>query len=221
MHSREGEIRIIADFAAQAEHYCAFIESLKTNKSGDLYLTLEELLAHLYTAILPVDKCCHPIEKEKYESLRLSSSERGSIQVAIAEAVRKESAELFELHGSDRDRLDFVGKFTATRAELLFDDLTDIYTDLKNGLRLWEQQTPETIAEATWNWRFFSKHIGVTICSELARRYTRYGIDWIRIESLVLQHSALQSEYPIAATCQVARLLVNRSTTRTLAACGY
>jgi len=37
---------------------------------------------------------------------------------------------------------------------MLFDDLTDIYRELRDGLALWKEATPDAQAEAAWQWRF-------------------------------------------------------------------
>jgi len=41
----------------------------------------------------------------------------------------------------------------ATRAEMLWDDLADIYHDLQMGLHHWQSGTPQGRETAAWEWR--------------------------------------------------------------------
>lgn len=47
------------------------------------------------------------------------------------------------------------------RASMLWDDLADIYRDLRHGLDLYALGDSENVAEAVWQWRFgYENHWG-------------------------------------------------------------
>ncbi len=49
----------------------------------------------------------------------------------------------------------------AIRSDMLWDDLADMYRDLRCGLRLWDMGTVESRIEASWAWRFnYENHWG-------------------------------------------------------------
>jgi hypothetical protein len=55
------------------------------------------------------------------------------------------------------------------RASILWDDLVDIYRDLRHGLDLYAIGDPEHIAEAVWVWRFgYENHWGAHLFRALA-----------------------------------------------------
>ena len=80
---------------------------------------------------------------------------------AVADSIATETSALLEQHADDEAEL--------TRATMLWDDLTDIYRDIKNGLRLFNMETPDAGLEAVWEWRFgYENHWGCDLMRALA-----------------------------------------------------
>lgn len=67
------------------------------------------------------------------------------LSVEISQAISGAYPGLMNEHADDLEE--------QTRALMLWDDLTDIYLDLRHGLDLYAVGDPDHIAEAFWQWR--------------------------------------------------------------------
>jgi hypothetical protein len=72
---------------------------------------------------------------------------------SIADSIATEASALVEQHVDNEQEL--------IRVAMLWDDLADIYRDLKNGLRLFDLGTQDATLQAIWDWRFgYENHWG-------------------------------------------------------------
>lgn len=147
-------------FAELAGRYCAFVESLRDGRVSNLYSSLERFHAEIYAAILLVDKEV-PLDKKvsrrtqrTFDNIRMSHDEWRDLACAIAKTTGKETAELIAWHESLRGEDKSGDDYEVIRASMLWDDLADIYRDLRHGLQLWKLDTPAAQAQAAWEWRF-------------------------------------------------------------------
>ena len=161
MSISQDNLDALSAVAVLAEEYCSFIESLQNGRPAKLYHTLEALLARLHLAILPVEKEVTHEEHPEFEELDMAHEQLSNIARLVRKTVGAEAAGLMAwheelLHQDDRD----LG-YCATRAEMLDDDLADIYSELLYGLALWKIGTADAQAEAAWQWRFgYEAHWG-------------------------------------------------------------
>ncbi|HET6427881.1 MAG TPA: DUF5063 domain-containing protein [Phycisphaerae bacterium] len=157
----EANLSALSAFAALAEEYCTFIESLRSGRPARLYGTLEELLARIHLGILPVEIEMPEKEHRRFQKVRMTDDQYSEAARMIGEAVGKESAALATWHDELRPSDQTGDDYCATRAFMLWDDLADIYRDLHNGVALWKLDTPDALAEAAWEWRFgYESHWG-------------------------------------------------------------
>ena len=144
----------LTNFAAAAESYIAFINSFANARPDKLYTALESHLADLHAAILPVVAGSNEKRHRKLEKIGMSHKQWSVIANHIAEHIAPEVGELFELHNDARPIEELHYQSPAMRADMLFDDLADIYRDIHTGLTLWKLDTPESKIEASWQWRY-------------------------------------------------------------------
>jgi len=149
----------LKDLAVCTKRYCDFIESLGDNPQANLYTILEELLSEVQTAVLPIQK---QASSKEFKTHRLDKSQYKEVTKNISRATSARSDELYASFASERKGDDdWISKSNMVRVDMFFDDLADIYHDLKNGLILWDIHTPEAIDAASWEWRFgYENHWG-------------------------------------------------------------
>jgi hypothetical protein len=154
----------LSAFAEPAADFCAFIDSLQNEKPNHLYTSLELLLARLMASILPVRSELGPEDKGEFDKLRMTHQDWKQIVDVVGEAMSAELRALFELQGGYdvyKPGADASDQYEARRAEMLWDDLADIYRDLRYGLDLWQLGKAESMAEAAWQWRWgYENHWG-------------------------------------------------------------
>jgi hypothetical protein len=173
-------LHALSNFAAVANEYCKFVDSWHDGRPAKLYSKLEELLARLHVAILPVEQETPDRKRRKFEKLEMTRNQYYAITKVIGATVGQEAVPLFEMHLGTRPEADEVQKWLASRAEMLDDDLTDIYRDLHNGLEFWEVNTLDGQIEAAWQWRFqyeahWGKHLFNAMTTIHEARYRLYA----------------------------------------------
>ena len=83
------------------------------------------------------------------------------ISEQIAQITNEMTNQLYEWHQECWKTAKLNDNYCAIRASMLWDDLADIYLDLKSGLMYWEIDTEESKIEASWEWRNgFDTHWG-------------------------------------------------------------
>jgi hypothetical protein len=134
----------ILRFAYDAHSFCAFVDSLITAKPADCYTQLLRVLSSL--AASGNDLPFATPEPKVAEDLRMTEEEFSRLSRSISGAVFPEANELVERYLDDENEL--------TRAFMLWDDLADIYRDLKDGLTLFALATSDARSAAIGNWQF-------------------------------------------------------------------
>ncbi len=148
-------------FAIVAGAFCDFVDSLRDGPPENFYTQLELLLARLHVSILPVMTEMNDPETKQPESARLTLEDWNIISKQIAQITNKETSQLVQWHQECWKTAKPKDNYCAVRASMLWDDLADIYLDLKRGLMLWATDTDASKTEAAWEWRFgFDTHWG-------------------------------------------------------------
>lgn len=150
----EDNLNAWAEFSGLAEEYCTLIESLKHGRPPHFYHSLESSLARLYAAILPLEKAMPEKEHPEFDERDLSHDQWRHVAGWIEKAVADEESELVVWH----EDVDGDDEHIITRSATLWDDLADVYRDLKNGLARWTIRTPDAQADAARQWRFGYEH---------------------------------------------------------------
>ncbi len=157
------------EFALVASEYCGFIESLSDDRPQNFYTQLELLLARLHISILtvladpdlPVLSDPDAPETEPAGSVQKGLKQWETVSQQVAKVTNEQTNRLYDWHIDSWNTKDPVDNYCAIRASMLWDDLADIYGELKNGLMLWSINTNESKSEASWKWRFgFESHWG-------------------------------------------------------------
>jgi hypothetical protein len=149
----------VLQFVCHARDYCRLIESFADGKPPALYAQLLSFLSNLAASgvAIPFDMP----ETELKDDLRMTHQAWSAVAKTISVAVHDEVSALIEHHAADDDEL--------PRLAMFWDDLADIYRDLKHGLRLFEIGTPNGRSEAIWEWRFgYENHWGTHLMRALA-----------------------------------------------------
>jgi len=144
MDDAEREQRI-ATFHRSAVEFCDFIDGIEEGKHPRLYEDLLRLLTQLAAtglALPPRGDC----GEADYNEMSLSSEARQRVSRAIGNATASAVDELTADAEEDDPE--------AQRAFMLWDDLADIYIELKNGLVIFALGADDPKAEAAWQWRF-------------------------------------------------------------------
>jgi hypothetical protein len=131
-------------FAQDAQSFCAFVDSLVTGKPADCYSRLLRILSSLAASGNDLPRATP--EPEFARDLRLTHEQWSRLATAIGDALAPEASVLVKRYSDDEKEL--------TRAFMLWDDLTDIYRDLKDGLNLFAVATSDARSAAIGNWRF-------------------------------------------------------------------
>jgi hypothetical protein len=152
----------LSAFASVAAEYCDLIDSLRAGRPENLYRQLEGLLPRLQAAILPVETEMASRKHPEFKKLELTQDQWSDLAKVVGAAVGKESMSLYVEHGGAKPDANAFEQVDSTRAEMIWDDLTEIYRDLHNGLALWGLKTSDAMAQAAWEWRFgYEAHWGV------------------------------------------------------------
>jgi hypothetical protein len=153
--------KALVAFASAAGEYCRLVDSFHDGRPASLYAKLEELLARLLSAIVPAEKETPGRSLREYKELAMTQEQYYDLARIIGGVVGQDAAALFQTHGGAKRDATEAEKYCAARAEMLSDDLADIYRDLRHGLSLWELDTPDAQAAAAWQWRFnYEAHWG-------------------------------------------------------------
>ncbi len=142
----------IERFYRDAKDYCAFIDSFAQGKPDHLYEKLLYLLSTLSKDVLdlPFDM---PDDDKHHDKHDVSHDEWHDIANLIGKVISAELMRLTERHEGDEDGI--------SRAETLWDDISDIYRDLARGIRLYEIGTSNEVAGAIWEWKWgYENHWG-------------------------------------------------------------
>ena len=153
----DANLEVLSAFAEIAAEFCRFIDSLRAGKPKNLYTTLEAILPRLQQGILPVQKEMAEQKHPEFDALRMTHEQWEDIADVIGKTVAPETKDLSSWHEenlSDDPGVANLAECAATHAMMLWDDLADIYRDLQDGLSLWRTGTPDSQAEAAWQWRW-------------------------------------------------------------------
>jgi hypothetical protein len=146
------ERRHMDEFHAAASDYCGLFETAKTLGSETFLLRLERTLPRLQAAAVHLN-FQEPDERE-WPDLSLSVEDLQVVAWPVQEVL--EGVDWSRIEGDLHEAM--VGsRFRRPPrwpiALFLYDDLTDIYRDLKPGLRRIEAGGPGAEPEAFWEWR--------------------------------------------------------------------
>lgn len=147
-------LHALSTFACVAAEFCDFIDSMRDGRPAGLYRKLEEILPRLHAGILPVHSEMGERKHPEFDKLGMTHEQWCEVAKTINGVVGKETYALFMHHGGAKPEADYIEKYCASRAEMLWDDLADIYRELHRALTLWKLGDPDAQAEAAWNWRY-------------------------------------------------------------------
>ncbi len=136
--------RQVPMFWEDARAYCELIESLSKGKPSHFYERLLTCMSWLAKSIdeLPRE---YSSTEEKYERCRMSHEEWTELAHQISSVV---NPEIYRLVEADKDNPE-----TVARVCMFWDDLADIYRDLREGICLYGLGTEDGIREAVWQWK--------------------------------------------------------------------
>jgi hypothetical protein len=163
MPSADANLKALVAFAETAAEYCRFIDSLRFGRPERLYTTLEALLPQLHSRILPVRGEMPETKHPEHDALAMTHQQWQETADIVKEVVSSEVHDVSGWHKivSAEESLAAIGEYDANRAEALWDDLADIYRDLRSGLALWRTGALDGRAEASWQWRWcYENHWG-------------------------------------------------------------
>jgi hypothetical protein len=156
----DANLKALAAFAETAAEYCRFIDSLWAGRPERLYSTLEALLLKVHAGILPVQMEMAEEKHPEHGALAMTHEQWRDIADIINVSVCAEIQDVAGWHRSlnTDEAVARLNEYCAGRAEMLWDDLADIYRDLHCGLALWSVSTSDSQAEAAWEWRWRYEH---------------------------------------------------------------
>jgi len=158
MDDAEREHRIAA-FHRSAVEFCDFIDEIDKEEHPHLYEDLLRLLTQLAPTGLALPPCGEGGENE-YEETSLDYEDWRRVADVVGRATAPALKELTADAAEDDP--------DAIRTEMLWDDLADIYRDLRDGLGIFELGTDDAKKEAAWQWRFgYESHWGEHLFSAL------------------------------------------------------
>jgi len=160
MKISEDNLKALSAFSEGASEFCGFIDSLRAGRPDRFYTALEAILPQLQRLILPVREEMAEKKLKARDALAMTHEQWQDIAKVIGEAVRHETHDVAVWHRSIRpnEAVAELSEFEAGSAEMLWDDLADIYRDLRNGLALWKIGDENGRAEAAWAWRWNYAH---------------------------------------------------------------
>ncbi len=141
----------VTTFRDDAAAYCAFVDALRAGRVVEPYTNLLRLLSAIAksASLLPFDMP----EKDRDDAERIDHEQWNRIASEIAAAIGPACDALIAVNAGDED---LVG-----RAPSLWDDLAELYRDLRHGLDLHARGGRDDVAEAIWQWRFgYESHWG-------------------------------------------------------------
>lgn len=151
----EANLKALAAFAEIAAEFCRFIDRFWMGRPEHLYSTLEILLLNLHAGILPVQTETAEREHPEYGALAMAHEQWREIADIIGVSVGPEAHDAATDHRSrTTETTAELVEYNARRAEMLWDDLADIYRDLHDGLALWKMATVDSRIAASWEWRY-------------------------------------------------------------------
>jgi len=161
----DANLKTLAAFAETAEEFCRFIDRFWAGRPERLYTSLETLLLNVHAAILPVQKEMAEQEHPECAALAMTHDQWREIADIISVSVGPESQSMATEHrGLSTEATAGLCEYDAQRAEMLWDDLADIYRDLRRGLALWKMGTVDGRTTASWGWRYnFEIHWGMHV----------------------------------------------------------
>ena len=142
---------LVRAFRDDAQAYCDFVDRWRTGGAPQPFTTLLQLLSNLAKSgvALPFDMA----ERDVEDIERIDHARWQVIAAGINEVTGAACATLTNECTNDEE--------AQLRASMLWDDLADIYRDLRHGLDLYALGDPEHVAEAIWQWRFsYENHWG-------------------------------------------------------------
>jgi hypothetical protein len=143
--------RLLAAFRDDAQAYCDFIDGWHDKGVREPFTNLLRLLSNLAKSgvAIPFDMA----EKDVEYIERIDQARWRTIATEINEVTGLACAALVSEHADDEE--------AQVRASMLWDDLADIYRDLRHGLDLYTLGGSEHLAQAAWQWRFgYESHWG-------------------------------------------------------------
>ncbi|MCE5268919.1 MAG: DUF5063 domain-containing protein [Planctomycetaceae bacterium] len=139
-------------FSEDATAYCELIDSAANGKPPHFYQQLLTSMSRLARSANELPQVCSSEEVE-CGGHRMTHDEWGLLARRLSDVVGREVAELMAT--------DDAKTASSVRAVMLFDDLADIYRDLRDGMRFYCLKTDKGIEEAIWQWRFdYEAHWG-------------------------------------------------------------
>lgn len=139
---------LVIAFRDDARAYCDFIDAWRAGRADEPYSNLLRLLSNLASRGVVI-----PFQMAKKDINAVGGIDHAHWQAIASELANVTSAatkELINKHAQDEESLG--------RASMFFDDLADIYRDLRDGLDLYALGDPDHVAEAAWQWRFGYEH---------------------------------------------------------------
>ncbi|MDN7245549.1 DUF5063 domain-containing protein [Planococcus shenhongbingii] len=128
----------VEEFRIAAAAYCDFIDSCSSFDDKETLIKLLSLVSRLYT------------EAFELPEVELEGEHTIDVDFPLPEVIFQKHNVYKEIFNPYHDTIPVNG--------CLDDDITDIYSDIKNGLLLYEQGHD---AEAVWEWKFsFEVHWG-------------------------------------------------------------
>ncbi len=167
---QKNDLRNATRFADYARKYCCLIESLGERSSEHFFADLMRCLSDLCGSALDIPDCslAHGLGGVSDEDLQskfgMPHEERTVIsrlvEIRVASAVH---GLVPGCAGREDDRIRYL---------MYFDDLSDIYFDLKEGLNVWDDGSSDAMAEAISAWRFgYQSHWGYHLMDALRTTY--------------------------------------------------
>lgn len=150
----ENAQQAVAMFQHDAQAYCRFIDSWRAGDVVAPYTGLLRLLSSLAKSgeLLPLD-FPDQTARDLNDVARIDHRGWQTIAEEISQALGPAVNDLIVYHGDDTE--------SAARAWMFYDDLADIYRDLRHGLDLFVCGDPIHCAAAAWEWRFsYESHWG-------------------------------------------------------------
>ena len=140
----------VTAFYQQAKAYCQFIDAMKDGSDDRPFTHLLELLTNLASSVLQLPADYEAVDVP--EIPRINQDQWSEIARAINSVAGKGIAKLMDyyIEGKDFDNM--------TRADMLFDDLADIYRDLFDGIQYYQRNEQDDIGQAIWAWRWGYEH---------------------------------------------------------------
>lgn len=143
--------QLLDDFRNDAQAYCDFIDAWRAGNVRKPYIELLQLLSNLAKsgAAIPFDiaeEDVNHVERIDTAQWWIIASEISKLTCVACSALGTEHA------NNEEDQV---------RASMLWDDLADVYRDLRRGLDLFNLGGSDAVADATWQWRFgYENHWG-------------------------------------------------------------